>query len=372
MYSPLPALWDSAVRGSQVIETRVDAYRGGVLIASDLPIDPESGQVTADASSEHRRSVDLTIVDPALVPTAADSVLTPHGTELHVSKGFRFPDNTTALIPVGIFRIDKPSTPLGGVISVSAVDRSRLVAEDKFIFAAQSVPGATVVAEIIRLIRQTIPGATVADLTGSTTACRPVAWEQDSSRWAAVTELALAINAEVYADTTGGFVVRPVPQITASAVWTVDIGSNGVLIAGTEEWDRERVYNAVTARSEPADGSNPVQATVYDLSATSPTYWNGPFGHRPRLYSSPLLTTVASCTAAATTILRRSIAPARTVTVSCVPNPALEPGDVVNLVLPGLTETDPPRTEKQMIRSLRLPMGLGAMELDLYTPDPAS
>lgn len=374
MYAPLSTLWGGAVRGSHVLEVQVDAYRGGVLLASDLPIDPESGGITVRSDSEVRREIDLTIVDPTLIPTARNSLLTPHGTELWVRKGFRYPDGSTELIPVGIFRIDKPQATLGGIgISVTGVDRGRLLAEDSFITTAQSLPGATVVAEIIRLIRQTIPAAIITDLTGSTLVARLVSWEQGTSRWDAIAELALAINAEVYCTPTGAFVIRPVPQITSGPVWMVDIGETGVIIGGTETWDRELTFNAATARSEPSDGSNPVQATVYDLLASSPTYWNGPFGHRPKpAYSSPLLTTVASCTAAAQTILARSTAPARTVTVSAVPNPALEAGDVVTLVLPGLTETDLPRTEKHLIRTIRLPIGLGAMELELHSPNPAA
>lgn len=374
MYSALSSLWDATVRSSQVIEVRVDAYRSGVLVASDLPIDTESGTITVSSDSEVRRQIDLTIVDPTLVPTSASSVLTPHGTELLVRKGFRYPDGTTEVIPVGVFRIDKPTSALGGAaIAVTGVDRGRLLAEDLFINTAQSVTTNTVPAEITRLIAQTTSVPSVTDLTGNGTLVRLVAWEQGSSRWDAISEMALAIGAEVYTDVSGNFVIRTLPAITDVPDWTVDIGQTGVIIEGTESWDREKVYNAVTARSEPTDGSAAVQATVYDTNPASPTYFSGAFGHRPRpVYSSPLLTSVGTCTAAATTILARSIAPARTVTVSCVPNPALDAGDVVTLVLPGVTESDLPRSEKQLIRSIRLPLGLGAMELDLYTPDPTS
>jgi hypothetical protein len=374
MFSPLSPLWDKAVRSSQVIQVQVDAFRGGVKVAPFLPIDPEGGMITADMGSDVWRTVSLTIMDRSLIPVGPDSLLTPHGTELHIHRGFTYPNGTTEMVPLGTFRIDKPSAGFDGGIEITGVDRSRLLAEDKFVSTAQSIDGATVVNEIKRLIRQSVPRSAVTDLTGSTTVCRPVIWEQDTSRWDAVKELAVAINAQVFvtADTFSTFLIKPVPDVSTPPVWTVDIGDTGVIIGGSESWDRENVYNAVTARSEPLDGSNPVQATVYDTTPGSPTNWHGPFGHRPRLYSSPLLTDVASCQAAARLILRRSVAPARTVTVSCVPNPALELGDVVTLRIPGLNQDGEPREENLMIHGFRMPIGLGAMELDLFSLDPGA
>lgn len=362
--------WDAVIRGSHVVDLRVDAYRAGVLVASDLPVEPDSGSLTVDGAAEARRSVQLTIADPSLVPTSPTSILTPHGTELRISQGFRFPSGIIERVPLGRFRIDKPSTPLLGAVQVSAVDYSRLIAEDLFINAAQSVTGNTLVAEIRRVIQQTMPTATVTDTTGDTSLAKLTTWEQGSSRWEAVKELALALNADVAPNVNGEFIIRRFPAITNAPVWTINVGESGVLIGGSEDWDREGTFNAVTVRSEPTDGSNPVQATVYDLDAASATFWNGPFGHRPTTYSSPLISTVAQCYDTGTTILNRSIASARSLRVACVPNPALDWGDVITVVLPGLTANDLPRVEKHMVRSLTLPLGLGAMEIDLTAPRP--
>jgi hypothetical protein len=372
--------WDEAIRNTHQVSLRVDAWRNGVLVAADLPVEPDSGSITVDSTSDVHRTIDLTIADPAMVPLAVTDILTPHGTELVVTSGIRYPDGTIEQLPVGVFRIDKPSTPILGAIHLTGVDRSRVIADDKFINTAQSVAGHTVTTEIARLIAYSLPTATVRDLSADTTLCPFTTWEQDSSPWAAITELALSIGAEVFADAEGVFVIRVVPTFaTGHDVWTVNIGQSGVIIAGTEEWDREQVFNAVTAAGEPGDGTGAVQDTVFDLDEASPTFWGGPFGHRPKRWTSPLLASVAQCTVAATTILTRSLASTRTVKVTVVPNPALECGDVVSLVLPGVTESDPPRVERHMIRAITLPLGLGSMELDLFTaatgyarPDPVA
>jgi hypothetical protein len=376
--------WNQATRTSNVIELRVDAYtapqpntgeRG--IIATDLPVDPESATITMDGESEVRRTCELIISDPTLVPTIAQfaksnrgSWLTPHGTELHISRGFRYPDGTVETVPVGVFRIDRPSTPLLDAVRVHGTDYSRQIAEDRFIRTAQSISGAATVSEITRLIKASIPGVEVYDHSRNRTVGRRVTWEQDTSPWQAVTELALSIGVDVACRPNGQFVIRKMPEITDPPVWSVNIGARGVLITGTEEWDRERVFNAVIARGEGGTGANPVQHVEYDMNVNSPTYWHGPFGHRPKVYSSPLLATAAQCQTAARTILARTIAPARCLEVSCVPNPALDFGDVVEVILPATSESTLTRVERHMVWGYTMPLGLGAMDLRLYSSNP--
>lgn len=366
-WHPVSPMWELATTGSHVVDVRVDAYRDGVLVAADLPIDPDSGVITMDGSAEVRRTCELTVTDPTLVPLLATDPLTPYGTELHIHRGFRYPDGSVERVPVGIFTVDKPSTPLLGPITVTGSDYSKLIADDVFLFPGQSRLGWFTTQEIRDLVLRTIPDAGWLDTSHSPIIGRPVVWEADANPWQVISEMALSIDADFAVRPDGLFWIRPMPQITGTPVWTITIGENGTLLDGTEDWDRERVFNAVVARSEPTDGSNPVQAIAYDTAPGSPTAWGGPFGKRPRSYSSPLLATEAQCLAAANTILARSLIRARTVTVQCVPNPVLDFGDIVTLVLPGRTEDAPPRYENHMVWGYRLPLGLGPMELTLYS-----
>jgi hypothetical protein len=59
---------------------------------------------------------------------------------------------------------------------------------------------------------------------------------------------------------------------------------------------------------------------------------NGPFGVRTRFYSSSLLTTVEQCEAAARTLLARYSVADTVVDATTIPNPALDPGDAVEVV----------------------------------------
>lgn len=343
------AAFTEALRESHNVVLRLDAYRGGVLLASDLPI--AGGEVVCDATSQVRRELRVTVADPALAPgvdTAA--ILSPYGTDLAPYRGIRFPDGTVEWVPLGLFRVDKVHADLqAGVIGVTGPDRSKRVADDRFLLPAQSVTTNTVPAEIARLIHATLPAVTVADSTGSTTLAQLVTWEQD--RWAAVEQLADAIGAEAFFDVAGNVVIRNPPVPAAATIgWWLDVGAHGVLIGGEQDTTRERTYNGVVVSGEQTDGTAPVAATVTDDDPASATYWSGPYGHVPMFYSSPLITTTAQAMAAAQTILNRTRGLVRQINLTAVPNPALEAGDVIGVLFPDGT------AERHVVDSVTIPL----------------
>jgi hypothetical protein len=197
-----------------------------------------------------------------------------------------------------------------------------------------------------------------------------MSWEQGGSKLDAIEELALTIECEVYVDPTGTFLVQALPQMLPAGIWEIKTGDSGVIVQAVEEWDRESIHNAAIVRGETTDGSPPVYWTAGDQGVNSPTYWNGPFGHRSRPpFYSPLITTTAQAKRTAEELLRRGIAATRTIRVTMLPMPALEPGDTVTLVLPGARPGMATRYERHMVRGYTMPLGVGPMELDLYTPD---
>ncbi|MFD0384699.1 hypothetical protein ACFQ2B_27990 [Streptomyces stramineus] len=116
----------------------------------------------------------------------------------------------------------------------------------------------------------------------------------------------------------------------------------------------DKVFNGVLAKGENSEASvAPVSALVVDNDPTSPTYWSGPFGHRPMFYSSATLTTTAACTAAATLKLRAAMAPNAAADISALPNPALEPGDVIRVLYPDGSK------ELHQVQSFTVPLDVG-------------
>jgi hypothetical protein len=104
------------------------------------------------------------------------------------------------------------------------------------------------------------------------------------------------------------------------------------------------------------DGTAPfAPVAVADTDTASPTYAAGVFGRVPYFYASPLITTTAQATLAGKSILRRVTGMAAGLDVTSVVNPALEPGDVIEVLLPARVG-DVPKVERHLIDTLTIPL----------------
>jgi hypothetical protein len=102
----------------------------------------------------------------------------------------------------------------------------------------------------------------------------------------------------------------------------------------------------------------PWSAVSYDLDPESPTVWGGPFGKKPLIYQDDLLDTKEKCQAKADELLAFYRAEDRYLDFSAIPNPALEPDDVVQVSMLDGT------TENHLITRMTIPLGLGAWTAD--------
>jgi len=361
---PVSTRFLDALRHSHNVRTQVDAYRAGTLVRADLPI--RDGSVSVDATSDARRQLDLSIADPTLAPKAGDTTgpLTPYGTELYVRRGIAFPDGTVEWVPLGWFRVQSVSSPLRtDALKVSGVDRSARVADAKFLTVTQSTTTNTIPNEIKRLVQGAIPGIAFTDKTGNSTLTPELTWEQD--RWGAISDLAKSIGAEVFFDADGSCVLRTIPGIDGDVAWYVDAGETGVLIEGTQDTSRDSTFNGVVASGERTDNFAPYSATVTDNDTKSPTYWGGAYGQVPYFYTSASITSAAQATAAATGLLARTKGLTRSVSLSAVPNPALDAGDVVQVVFPDRSY------ERHVVDSLTIPLDpTASMPIGTRSTDP--
>jgi hypothetical protein len=306
------------------------------------PIPVSGGEVTSDTGSQVRRTATVN-TSVTLWPVDPRSVIGVNGTEIQVDYGIVIPGVDDPLwVPMIRGLLTKTSRerpiPSTGVLPLQLVDRSARVAEDRFEAPTQTVAGALTTAEIRRLIQETLgTSVLVSDLTGSAQLAQRLDIARE--RWdEGVEPLADSIAAECYADPVGNFVIRPQPQLTDAAVWTISSGRGGNLIKRGDELSREGVYSGVVVSGERTDGTAPVTATVWDTDPASPTYYLGPFGKKLRFYSSPLLTTVPQCQATGAALLGRSKGNSQPALVA-IPNPALEGGDVIILRDLGLVTT---------------------------------
>lgn len=362
---PLSTAVSNAIRGSHTISVRATAHSAHGGQVPDLPV--TSGVVTIDSRSQTRRTATVGFALDTLWPTDAFSILSPIGSELELEYGVVLADRTEWIPllygPIVDTSRTRPSDNTSA-IEVQVADRSLKVAEARFDQPTQTIAGATTVAEITRLITDVLPSVSVVDKTGSTKVAPQLDMERE--RWAdGVEKLADSISAEVFADASGNFVIRAEPLMSDPVVWVVTAGDGGILITEADQYSRDLVYNRVVASGQRVDGTPPVYAVSSDNSVDSATYIGGPFGIKTRFYASPLMTTIPQCQSAADSLLARVTGRHLNVSFDTICNPALEAGDVIQLVIDDRSEIHiidqvtipltPGTTQQIKTRSLDLP-----------------
>lgn len=348
----LPALRESHVPYTQVQLLRTD----GVVI--DLP--HTDGSVTVDRGSSVRRTCSVTVPDVSLLPMTPTDQLAVYGARLRIRRGIIYGDGTIEAVPLGLFRIDRISgDPALGPVTIDGSGLEAVIADDKFLTPYTTRGGTAAVTAITGLIQDSIPGAVIVNWASDATIGTRT-WDAQEDRWAAVQECATAIGAEVYCDADGQFVIAELPDLlTAPVAWDVDAGETGVLISASRAFSRDGMYNVVVASGENAeDNAPPVTETASDTDPTSPTYVGGPFGRVPRFYSSATLINSSLAQGAANKLLRDAIKPNVTVSLTSLPNPCLEPGDVLRVTY------EDGRRELQQVQSYTISLGLGSITIE--------
>lgn len=349
------------LRESHVVACRADLYIGGKLTVRDLHI--IGGSVTASRKNNVRRTCDMTVaLDPWLDLPEIDI----YWSRIQLYYGIEVQPGKPEMLPVGRFRVNDFGRARRGVVDVTGTSFESFVIDDKFPMPRKPRTGVSTIATITTLIRETMgptyPVRVIATKDKNVVMTAP--WERE--RWEAITMLADSIMAEVYCDPIGVFVIADKPNFakiaSASPVWRVNEGEDGVLVSVAVKRTRDSVYNSVIAfQSNTAEGKAPVWAEVRDMDKYSKTYWNGPFGHVPRFYANPNFRTKAQCESAARGMLAESIAEKRTVSFTSVPNPALEPGDIVRISMLDGT------MENHVIDQLNMPLALGEWSVETKT-----
>lgn len=324
-------------------------------VVETLPI--TGGSVPVDRGSTVRRTCSVTSADTSLIPRTPTDKLAVYGARLRISCGVAYSDGTQELAALGVFRVDEVSGDVDdGPVTINGKGLEQVVSDDKFTEPYRT--SGTAVAAVTALIQRSIPDAAVINravdaVIGSRT------YDIQGDPWTAVVECAAAIGAEVYADADGVFIIAELPDLLAATpVWTVAAGEGGVYVSANRGMSTDGVFNGVYASGDNTESNAiPVSALVVDTDPGSPTYWSGPFGHRPTFHSSATLITTAMCINAATLKLRAAIAPNSTADISSLPNPALEPGDVIRVVYPDGTK------ELHQVASFTVPLDGGSFAI---------
>jgi hypothetical protein len=328
----------------------------GPLASNGEPLYPlaiEDGDVLLNPSAQIRSTAALTVLAqwPA---TEFDQLFPNGGSDLFLERGIERGDGSREWVSLGYHRLDKVKQRRApdGPIAIDGSDRMSTIIDARLTEPRQYSASTTIRTVIEDLVLELFPAATLVltgfdpdDQIGSDQIC-------ERYRYAFLNEIAKAQGCTLYFDYAGRFVMEPVPDYTSTdPVWTISHGDRGVLIDLAREISRESVFNAVVADGEHVGDTEPVHAVVRDLNPQSPTRWDGPFKQVPRYYASSFLRTEEQALRAADAMLRRSTGVPYVIDFNIVPNPALEPFDLV-AVQYGASS----RLEHHVLDTLKIPM----------------
>jgi hypothetical protein len=346
----------STAFAAEIVQSHVLATRATVIdgdgVETALPI--VEGSVTLDQRASVRGRCDLTLVDDGtcgLVPTAPTDLLAPYGNEIRVERGVAYPDGTSELVSLGVFRIEDSEveeTPGSLVIRIAGRDRAARLEDARFETPYQVASGTDYATAIGAVLADAWPDIPIDFVSTSLTTPALVAQEGDD-RWAFAQEMARSMGMALYFNGDGTCVLAP--DILSDPVVTLAEGDGGVLLLAGRQWTRQGTFNRVIATGENTGETAPARGVATDENTLSPTYYFGPFGKAPRFYASPFITTDAQAEAAAQSILDRELGTLEQVSFGAFVLPHLEPGDTARITRE-VTGID----EDHVIDSLTIPL----------------
>jgi hypothetical protein len=349
------------------------------------------GSVTADREANARRTIECTVIaDPG-----TDIELNIVDRLIHVQVGVQV-GHIELLVPAGVFRVDSLTRGPMSALQVVGSSFESYLADTSFYAtgavgpAGDDITGGlptrvplqpsysaggslNVVNEIERLIRLGIPfhvdidrDPSLGPVLASTYPDEYSINHQDNV-WEKIQILADSINAQVYANAYGRIVIDTIKRIDhVSPSLFIHEGADGVLVSASVSTTRDDLYNGVYVLGVNSDNAKEdvgsegddqiellpqIAAYATDVHPDSATRWTGPFGKK-MMFAEPNagLTSNATAIEKARTLLIEHRAVSRELDMSALPNPLLEPDDVIAVSMVDGT------VESHMVSSVAIPL----------------
>lgn len=347
----------SALRGPHTVEVRAELWRvvppATLPTRVDVTLQVLSGEVSTEASRTAAPRRSMSSLELAPKPNLWTELTTP-GSLIKAWRGIRFPNGVVERVPLGVFDIDEVNADAGpgGGYSLTCPDVWNRVSRARF-EKPRATPTGSAHDQAVTLAVEAI-GLGTGLLNGDTTlVSKSAVWERDRNE--AVEELTRRAGSWIYTDTAGQVASRRVPRLGETPVWTIDASATGVLLSAGRTRSRQRTYNVVVVVPADTDGTAPfAPVTVADTDVNSPTSVDK-IGRVPYFYSAQGITTTAQAQTAAKALLRRVTGLAAQLDITSVVNPALEPGDVIQVLLPA-REGERAKVERHIIDAVNVPL----------------
>ena len=316
----------------------------------ELPI--EDGDVRLDPSAQIRSTVNLSTIYPW--PDDEANPLAIYGEmELFVERGVAYGNGVREWVGLGYYRLDElgQEDAPDGPIDVEAPDRMAQIIDDRLEEPRQFLATDTIRFVVESLVEDVYPSAVIS-IEGFDPDV-PIGSMQivERERYPFLLEIAKANGCTMFFDYDGRFRMAPMPSPSSMPVWNITHGRGGVLVKLSRRLSRRSIFNAVVAEGEQLSDLPPVRGVARDTSTSSRTRWGGPFGKVPKFFVSTFLKTSDQAARAAEAILARTVGVPYTINFGFVPNPALEPLDVV-----GVAFSDRVGIQRHILDTLIIPL----------------
>lgn len=351
---PISSRLAATLTGSHTVVAKCDILYDGAVVATISPegndgVSPQVGLVDGSVSVERatvRRSGSVTFLDPG---NELADIVAPLRGEVRLYRGAVYADATATeranppddreYVPLATLVTFKPYS--GGWPRRTVTGRDRLgdVAEQRFVVAWKIPPATTVAKAIIAVLSAKLPATRRSfDIpeTGATTGgLTSLVLDEDADPAEACQNLAATAGLVLYADPMGMILGRaerdPDP---GDAVLDLIPGAGSVMLRPQPERDLSGLPNAVIVTGESTELAAPVRGYAEDSDPKSLTYAKRVGVRNPVRFSSPVLLTSEQCQQTALTILRSRLGVSDTVAQGIIANPALDAGDVLNILDP--------------------------------------
>lgn len=335
----------------QVTDDFIQALRFTHQVYATLTVTPpsgdpvslgiQSGSVTANYQQGTRRTADISVYaagtkdDGSSVPAAdVAAMLKRAGTMCRVEAGISSSLISRTMIPMVTGSPSDVAWRVGdGVIDLNVTDDWWRVSQGRFATTWTPNAGTKRVDAVSTLMQQAAPNRqTVSTATDTGTIQSQGDWGVD--RDAAINTLATDGGFDAHFDREGRIILEDTKTASDSVVWTATSGDGGVLVTAETGLDVQRLYNTVVVKPSATDSSQTWTAQIASLTTGDRAPAN--LGVTiPYFLASPTISSATAALRVAQQLLGKVTGTPETLQTDMIGNPALDEGDVIEILIPG-------------------------------------
>lgn len=305
------------------------------IYVDDILVPMEAASMQADQTRNVRRTGSLTIGNDPVLSASLSAFTTSSWCVMQ--KGVQFLDGSLEYVTTATMRVQSIKKTLrNSKFEMQLADQGQDVDDYPLIFPWAPVSGGvamTAVAGIQFLVEEavTVSGWTIDVDAAQLAQVTPdgMLFTAGTGRWDAINQLADSIGCKVYVGADGGWVIKQ-QRLNTTILFDIQPGTGGTLVDAQTTADRRNTYNGIAIQWGTTEIPGSIVLVTDDV-VTSPTYWLGSFGKKPKPTQSLPLTTEAAAITAAQAKLLQSMGTQSAIDLEMAYNPLLEPGDIVGV-----------------------------------------